>query len=109
MTKGERVRQVRSTLGLTQKSLADRIAVSASYYASIERGDKEVNNRIVLLISREFGISRHWLNTGEGELYDKSEDVNLAKIVSLFKSLNPVYQECALSQMNALYDLQNNE
>jgi hypothetical protein len=75
----------------------------------MERSDKKVNDRVIRLISMEFGISEHWIRTGEGEMYNETENMNVARIVSLYKSLTPAYQECALSQMNALADLQINE
>jgi transcriptional regulator with XRE-family HTH domain len=107
MSINNRINQVRLALELTQSKFAERIAVSSSYLAGMERSDKKVNDRVIRLISMEFGISEHWIRTGIGEMYSETENINIAKIVSLYKSLTPKYQECALSQMNALADLQN--
>jgi len=102
----ERIKQVRQTLGLTQGKFADRIAISISYLAGMELGDKKINDRTILLISMEFGVNEHWLRTGEGSMYDETANVNIAKVTSLFKSLTPEYQECALIQLNSLAELQ---
>jgi len=105
----KRIKQVRLTLGLTQIKFAERIAISTGYLAGMELGNKKVNERIIRLISMEFGVNEHWLRTGEGSMYNEEADINIAKLTSLFKSLTPEYQECALTQLNALADLQNNK
>ena len=55
----------------------------------------------------EFSVDPHWLRTGEGAMYNETYDVNMAKIISLFRSLNPRLQECALRQITDLAELQN--
>ena len=77
MTINERIKQIRQTLGLTQSGFADRIAVSASFLAAMERGDKNVNDRILRLISMEFGISEHWIRTAITEAMFKGTARNV--------------------------------
>ena len=107
MTKGERIRQVRQGLGLTQGKFAERIAISFGYLSGMECGDKRVNERVIRLISMEFGVNEHWLHTGEGEMYSESADIALVKATSIFKLLNPKHREYALAQLDGLLDLQN--
>lgn len=38
LTIGEKIRQTRTTLGLSQRRLSDKLNVSAAYIANIERG-----------------------------------------------------------------------
>jgi len=73
----------------------------------MELGNRKINNRTLRLIGAEFGIDEHWLRTGEGAMYHETAEINLAKAISLFKSLSPQYQDCALTQLNALADLYN--
>lgn len=107
MLEKERIRKVRQTLGLTQTEFGKRIAISKSYIAGMELGDKKVNDRAIRLISMEYNINEHWLRTGEGSMYNESADVAIAKMNSLFKSLDPASQECALAQLNVLVDYIN--
>ncbi|MDR2558081.1 MAG: hypothetical protein LBC86_00840, partial [Oscillospiraceae bacterium] len=95
------------SLGMTQTKFAQRIAIATSYLAGMELGAKKVNERIIRLVVAEFAVNEHWFRTGDGEMYDETADVNLAKITSLFKMLTPAYQDCALIQLNALAELQN--
>ena len=107
MSVKDRIKQVRQTLGFTQSKFAERIAISTSYLAGMEIGDNQVNKRTIRMISMEFDVSEHWLLTGEGSMYDEVGKANIAKITSLFKLLTASYQECAISQLNMLVDLQN--
>jgi len=105
VTTGDRIRQLRQALSLTQGKFADRIGISTSYVAEIELGNKTANDRTLRLISTEFNVDEHWIRTGEGEMYYDEAEMNIAKLTSLFKSLSPKFQECALIQLNALADL----
>jgi transcriptional regulator with XRE-family HTH domain len=103
----ERIRQVRKTLGFTQAVFAQRIAVSSSYFAEMELGKKNVNERTIKMISMEFGIDEHWLRTGEGVMLCDDSNARVAKLNSLFKSLSPRLQDCALNQIGELAAFHN--
>lgn len=107
MTIGERIKQVRQTLCLTQAQFAERVNISTSYVAEMERGKKIASERTVRIICMEFDIDAHWLRTGDGVMYYEAAAANLARITGIFKSLSPQYQECALKQIKILYSLYN--
>lgn len=100
-----RLKQVRQSINLTQKKFSDRIAISYNYLAEMELGKKPVNERIIRLVSMEFGIDEHWLRTGEGSMLSNEADLRIAKLISLFKSMNPSFQACALDQITVLAEL----
>jgi transcriptional regulator with XRE-family HTH domain len=102
MSVKDRIKEVRQALKLTQGEFSKRIALSTSHLAGMELGDKKVNDRVIRLISMEFNVSEHWLKTGSGSMYDDEENINIAKIISLYKSLKPMFRECALVQLSAL-------
>jgi len=105
----DRIKQIRKTLGMTQGEFGKRISISTSYLAGMECGDKKVNERVIRLICMEYKVSNHWLRTGEGEMYDNKSDINLSKIISLFNSLKPKFQECAIAQLKALSELSKSD
>lgn len=107
MVVNDRVKEVRHALGLTQIKFAERIAISQSYLVSIELGNKKINERTIRLISMEFSVNEHWLRTGEGSMFNDEFDKKLARINSLFKALNPRFQDCALDHLNVLAELYN--
>lgn len=56
MTRNQRVKQVRLALGLSQPKFAEAIAISKSYMAEIELGNRTVNERMIKLISLTFQV-----------------------------------------------------
>lgn len=65
---GNRIKELRQVLGLTQQEFADRIGVKRGAIANYEIG-RNASDTAVALICREFGVSEHWLRTGEGEMF----------------------------------------
>jgi transcriptional regulator with XRE-family HTH domain len=89
----QRIKQIRKTLELSQRTFATILSLSHSYIASIETNSREVNGRLIKLIVSEFDVNESWLLTGEGEMFSKNPDEQLTKLISLFKELSPKYQE----------------
>jgi transcriptional regulator with XRE-family HTH domain len=105
MSINERIREVRNATGLSQAKFSTRMAISSSYLADIELNNKPATERIIRLLSTEFNVDDNWLRTGEGTMFNAEMDVQVAKIISLFKSLNQQFKGCALNQMEELADL----
>jgi transcriptional regulator with XRE-family HTH domain len=102
MTINERIRQLRSILKLSQVEMADQIHVSHGHIANIENGRREVNERTLSLISLTFGVSKAWLETGEGSMFDVSAEGKLDRIAGLFNELNPHFQNFVIKQLEEL-------
>lgn len=68
MTINQRVKQVRQALNLSQAKFAKEISISNGYIAGIELENRNVNDRIIKLISATFNVNEHWLRTGEGDM-----------------------------------------
>jgi transcriptional regulator with XRE-family HTH domain len=109
MTINQRIKQVRKTVGLPQTKFAKRIAISTGYIADIELGNNNASERVIRLISMEFGVDELWLRTGQGSMFNEEADVKVIKATSLFKMLNPQFQDFALNQLNELVELQNSD
>jgi len=101
----QRIKQVRKAVYLPQTKFAKRIAISTSYIAEIELGNRKVTERVIRLVSMEFGVDEHWLRTGEGSMFDDTADTRAIKPTSLFKMLNPRFQDFALKLLNELAEL----
>jgi transcriptional regulator with XRE-family HTH domain len=102
MTVNERIREVRKTLNLSQAQFAKAIYISTGYIAELECGHKNANDRIIRLISLTFGVSQHWLRTGEGGMFYKCPDEKLKRMISLFNELPPKFQDYFMDQVEAL-------
>ena len=62
----ERIKQLRSRLGLTQQEFADKLGIKRGTLANYEIGRNEPIDAVISLICREFEVNEVWLRTGEG-------------------------------------------
>lgn len=65
----DRIKGVVAASGLTQKSFAERINVSAPFISQLCSGLSAPSDRTISDICREFGVNEIWLRTGAGEPY----------------------------------------
>lgn len=84
----DRVKAVRLENGLAQKEFARRIGLAQTSYSSVETGVSPVQERHIISICSEFGISESWLRTGEGDMY-ADEDAMLLESLSNRYRLTP--------------------
>lgn len=80
MTQGERVREVRKSLGLTLEKFGDRLGLKKNAISQIETGKNSLTEQNTKSICREFNVDYIWLTTGEGEMFIESDDDFLEKI-----------------------------
>lgn len=80
MNVNERVKELRTSLGLSQEEFGKKIGISKSGVSSIENEQRNVTNKHIKLLVLEFGVNEEWLRTGEGEMFIKlSRDDELVK------------------------------
>lgn len=80
MTINERVKQVRISLNLTQKEFGQKITLAQTYLSQIEKGDRDVTEKIFKILCLQFNVSEAWLRTGEGEMFVESDNVLLDQL-----------------------------
>ena len=104
----DRIKAVRTAVGITQVKFAERIAVVKSYVSEIENGIKEPNERAIRLISAEFNVNEHWLRTGHGVMFNEDVSANVSEAMGMFKSLDKDFQESTLQILSVLAKLNGN-
>lgn len=82
-----RIKEVRTTLKLTQKQFGERLGVRQNTVAGWERGAKP-SAAALKNICNEFGVSKTWLESGEGEMLDVNGTYNRAELKHLFPTLS---------------------
>jgi transcriptional regulator with XRE-family HTH domain len=80
MTQGERIREVRKTLGLTLEKFGEKIGMKKNSVSQIENGKNSVTEQVVKSICREFSVDYMWLTTGEGEMFIDTDDDFIERI-----------------------------
>jgi transcriptional regulator with XRE-family HTH domain len=106
-TVNERIVQIRRALKKSPADFADALCVSRSYIYELEKKRRMVNDRIVKLVSLNFGINEDWLKTGNGQMFHEAEGEKRRKIVLLFDKLSPDFQEYVLRHIDLLLELQD--
>jgi transcriptional regulator with XRE-family HTH domain len=105
----ERIKELRTKLGISQVEFSERIFVSKSFYGDIEIGKKKVNDRIIFIICKQFNVNEEWIRTGKGEIFiDTPPDVRLEKLLDIYSRLDGSLRDCLVEQSRVLLKLQKN-
>jgi len=102
MTISKRLKQVRQSLNMSQVEFAKAIYISNGYIAELECEHRRVNDRIIHLISLTFGVNEKWLKSGAGEMFYKTPNEKLQRMIGLFNELPPKYQDYVMQQVEQL-------
>ena len=104
----KRIKLVRKTLNVSQRDFARRVYISQTLLGDIELGNRNVNERTIQLISTEFNVSKSWLLTGKGDMFDGPPvDPQLEKLVEIFGRLDKPMRNYLLDQSKGLLKIQN--
>ena len=104
----ERIKELRSSLKLSQRQFARRIFASQTLVNEIELGKRKINARILHLISSQFNVNVEWLKKGEGDMFfEAPPDARLEHIIEIFHKLDKPLQDYLLLQSKELLKIQN--
>lgn len=80
-TMQNRIKELRKRLNLTQEELGAALGVSASAVGGWEYGTRNVSETARLLICERFHVSRDWLESGAGGMFQQEAALNDAERV----------------------------
>jgi transcriptional regulator with XRE-family HTH domain len=101
-----RIKSVRKALGISQKDFCGGIYLSQSFYAKIETGTRNPNERVYELISNKYKVNKDWLMTGKGEMFSENPpDVELMQLVEIINELDPLFRDCVIQQIKLMANL----
>lgn len=72
----ERIRALRTELGLSQREFAERIGMARDAIASYERGNAFPSGSALVAIEKVYGVRHEWLLTGDGEMFEPGRQEN---------------------------------
>ena len=67
MTQGERVREIRKTLGLTLEKFGERLGVGKTAISKIEKGENKLTTQMLKSICSEYRVNYKYLESGIGD------------------------------------------
>ena len=86
MTENERVKQLRTTRGLTLEKFGERVGVSRSAMSNIELGNRAVTDQMRRSICLAFGVREEWLRDGIGEMENSGEFIDLDELADRYNA-----------------------
>lgn len=104
MTQGERIRELRKSLGLTLEKFGDRIGMKKNSISQIENGKNSVTEQVIKSICREFNVDYIWLTTGEGNMFVDTDDNFIEKIDRIMASEDDVRKNFFKFMLSLSYD-----
>ena len=98
MSENERIKEVRSALGLTQDKFGARLGVGKTAISKIEKEERGVTDQLRLAVCREFRVSEDWLRTGEGDMFvEPAEDEEIARFMGDILTGEPDFRRRLIS------------
>lgn len=68
-TMGERVKAIRTALGINQAELARSISITRASISKIEKDERNMSEQTKYSICREHNVNLTFLETGEGDMF----------------------------------------
>ena len=99
-----RISAVIRASGLTKTAFGERLNVSQSHVSRLANGETAPSDRTIVDICREFGVSEHWLRTGEGEMFVRlSREEEITKfLMTVIRDPDSEFQRQLLATMAKL-------
>ena len=77
----ERMNELRKKLKLSQEEFGNRLGVTGTSISRLEKGERNITERMIKAVCREFNVDYIWLTTGEGEMFISYEDSEIMELV----------------------------
>lgn len=100
---GNRIRKKRTDIGLNQKELAERVAISPSAINQYEKGDKVPSTETLVKLAKVLGITTDYLLGGTSE-EDLFLDNEVKDVFQDFKALSARDRNHIISNIRFLKD-----
>ncbi|WP_066678575.1 helix-turn-helix domain-containing protein [Clostridium septicum] len=78
----ERVKYLRQKLNLTQTEFGNMLSLTRSTISLIERKERNLTERSIRDICREFNVSHAWLTEGIGDPFIQSDDDDIIELIN---------------------------
>lgn len=85
MSKGNRVRELRKSLGLTLENFSKPLGVGKTAISNIENGERELTKQMSLAICREFRVNYLWLTEGKGDMFTSTPESVVDELAEDYK------------------------
>jgi transcriptional regulator with XRE-family HTH domain len=100
----ERLKQLRTVLGLSQEAFGETVGVTKAAISRIESGINSLSDRMILSIVTQHNVNERWLRTGEGDMFiELSKDEQIEDFIgNLLSSEDDSFKRRLISGLAAL-------
>lgn len=103
----DRLKELRKVLNLKQRDIAERLGVDVSTVGGWESG-RPASRSGIRQLCKEYNINRHWLETGEGEMFEPDEKkLSAEEIQTLF--VQSILDQMTDDQRRVVYEAMERE
>lgn len=99
-----RLHHLRKLLKLSQEDFGKRLGVTGASISRLEKGERNITERMILSACREYNINETWLRYGKGEMFLPIEDG-----VSLLSNASLPIRDLILNIVTSFNELDDNE
>lgn len=78
----ERIKLLRKKLNINQDKFSSKINISRSHFAAIENGSKNITERVLADICREFNVNEKWIKDGIEPIFKEENDDSLEEYLN---------------------------
>jgi transcriptional regulator with XRE-family HTH domain len=99
---GEKIRQKRLSIGLSQEAVSEKVGLSESFYGHIERGSKIMSIQSLVKIAGKLDLSLDYLLMDS--VRSGSDEKLHSELDNIFRDKSPSQREYLLNILGALSD-----
>ena len=105
-----RIKEIRTSLGLTQAEFGNHIGLKQNTVGQIENAQRGVTDRTILLICEKYSVREDWLRNGTGEMFVQSDNTIVSEVAALYhledmeKEILRIFLELDANQRAAVKD-----
>ena len=73
----ERLALLREILGLTTRKFGEKLNITGGAVTNMEKGTRNITDRTISDICREFNVNEEWLRNGKGDVFIEPDTFSL--------------------------------
>ena len=101
-----RIRELRKTLGLSQKEFAEKIGLKQNAVSYMEKAGATVTEQNVKAVCAQFCVNEQWLRTGTGKMFLEVSRKQ-KEFFEIFEELSPALQDYLIKTARDLLETQS--
>lgn len=95
----DRFKKIRKQKKLTQRQYGELLGLSQNHISSLEKGERNITDRIIRDLNIQLNVNPDWIRTGEGEMFMNPideldlEDQDVKDFMNLYAQLDESTRE----------------